>query len=358
MSRKPRLIIITAILAVTLVLFFHLYSAKILKSGKTVEGKNLKKNGPVTNPEKTESSSKDRIPDPPAVKTPFANDNKVSFTELNGQISIQIKRIADSPHLKKEYREFTKKNKLTVSEKSYIDFVRAKILFETSRDCGLWHIQWDITNRNPDSDNIWAQWKNSTGKDFNMKATAIAECDEISALYAFLCRKQGVGGVGLFWPTNNHTVAVWKLKSAEGKEIRIVVPTTQIFLENRGLFGKTKFDPWKQPAVYDYTRDDIPGSYLIPASLADFFIIQMEKYGGASEEVLHYLRNMRESVFLGYISRQEAAKEVTGIRNEYMEDILRQKKETSDAIDTKVSYEDIFAMDYFLKDFLDEKAGR
>ena len=355
MLRKPGIIIIIALLAVTSVLFLYLYSGKLLRFGKTAEGKNHTKKVSITKTGNNESSSKDKIPDPPVIKTPFADGNKVSFTELNDEMSRQIKKIANSPNLKEEYREFTAKNKLPVLEKLYLEFVRAKILFEVSRDCGLWHIQWDITNREPNSDNIWAQWKKLTGKDFTRKVTAVAECDEISALFAFLCKKQGVSGTGLFWPTNNHTIAVWKLRSTEGKEIRIVVPTTQIFLQNRGLFGKTKFDPWKQPAIYDYTRDDIPDSYLIPAGLANFFIIQMEKYGGASEEVLHYLRNMRESVLLGYISPQNAIKEITAIRNEYLEDILRQKSENPDTADIRSSYDDIYAMDYFLKDFLEKK---
>ncbi len=352
MSKKNRVITIGAIFTATLILISFFYSGKEFEPGKTIEGNNLLKNVSVTKTVKLESSSRNKIPVLPAITTPFTEKDYVSFGGFNDEISRQIKRISGSPILKEEYREFTVKNNLPVSEKSYLDFVRAKVLFEASRDCGLWHIQWNITNREPNSDNIWAQWKKQNAKDFNRKVTAIAECDEISALYAFLCKKQGVGGVGLFWPTNNHTVAVWKLKISVGKEVRIVVPTTQIFLENKGLFGKTKFDPWKQPAIYDYTRDDVPDSYLIPAGLANFFIIQMEKYGGASEEVLHYLRNMRESVFLGYISQQDAVYEVTGIRNEYLEDILRKKEENPKM---RFSYSDIYAMNYFLKDFLQAK---
>lgn len=353
MNRNIRMLIVNLLLFLSLISLFFLYFTKKQEFRIYSPDKTTSKNSVINEPVKNAASTEKELPNPPAIMTPFAGKDYITLSRFNDEIGKHAKKAAGSSILKEEFRKFAAKNSLPSSEKSYMDFVKAKILFEASRDGGLWHIRWDITNQEPNSDNIWAQWKKQSGKDFNKKATAIAECDEISALYAFLCKKQGVNGVGLFWPTNNHTVAVWKLKSVKGKEIRITVPTTQIFLENKGLFGKTKFDPWKQPAIYDYTRDDISDSYLIPAELADFFIIQMEKYDGASEEVLNYLRYMRESVFLGCITPQEAAREVTKIRDEYLEDILRQKKENPDK---KVSYQDIYAMNYFLKDFLSDKS--
>jgi hypothetical protein len=68
-------------------------------------------------------------------------------------------------------------------------------------------------------------------------ATASAECDELSALDAFLAGRAGVKGVGLFWPFANHTVAVWVVRPAERPVIRLVVPTSQIFLKETDSLG-------------------------------------------------------------------------------------------------------------------------
>ena len=54
--------------------------------------------------------------------------------------------------------------------------------------------------------------------------------DELSALYAFFAGRAGIRGVGLFWPYPNHTVDVWVLRPAGSPPVRVVVPTSQIFL--------------------------------------------------------------------------------------------------------------------------------
>jgi len=56
--------------------------------------------------------------------------------------------------------------------------------------------------------------------------------------------------VGLLWPASNHTVAVWVLHPSRGPVIRIVVPTTQIFLNENDFFDTRKFDPWRQKTIY------------------------------------------------------------------------------------------------------------
>jgi len=86
--------------------------------------------------------------------------------------------------------------------------------------------------------------------------TATAECDELSALFAFLAGRAGVRSIGLLWPYPNHTVAVWTVGS-----VRVVIPTTQIFLEESDYWGTKKFDPWRQKAIYEYIRRDVPDSF-------------------------------------------------------------------------------------------------
>ncbi|HET6585238.1 MAG TPA: hypothetical protein VFG69_17390 [Nannocystaceae bacterium] len=153
----------------------------------------------------------------------------------------------------------------------YRDYVRVKLVFESARDGGLWQIQWRITNREPRSDAIWTQWQGLTdapGDD----ATASAECDELSALFAFLVRRLGVENVGLFWPVWNHVVAVWTVADRDGAPVRIVVPTSQIFLDDAQSLGTRGFDPGKQKTIYEYRRRDAKPTLALPAALARFLV--------------------------------------------------------------------------------------
>lgn len=141
------------------------------------------------------------------------------------------------------------------------------------------------------------------------ESTATAECDELSALYAFLVERAGVKTVGLFWPAPNHTVAVWVVRPASGPLIRVVVPTSQIFLDENDFFDTKKFNPWRQKTIYEYTRRDVPDSFELPKPLFDFFLQQVDKYGGASDVTLQKLRYLREGVFLRVWTPEQAARE-------------------------------------------------
>jgi hypothetical protein len=145
--------------------------------------------------------------------------------------------------------------------------------------------------------------------------TASAECDELSALYAFLVGRAGVKGVGLFWPASNHTVAVWVLHPAGGSAVRVVVPTSQIFLDVTDSFGTRKFNPWRQKSIYEYRRRDVSDLFTLPKPLFDFFIMQIDKYAGASDSTLQQLRYLREGVFLKYWTAEEAARDTLGRRD-------------------------------------------
>jgi len=152
------------------------------------------------------------------------------------------------------------------------------------------------------------------GRPSVLKPTATAECDELSALYAFLAERSGIKTVGLFWPYPNHTVAVWVLHPATGLTIRVVVPTSQIFLTDSDTFDTKKFDPWRQKNIYEYTRRDAPDSSQIPKPLFDFFVQQTDKYGGASTATLQRLRYLREAVFLRAWTPEQAAQDALNRR--------------------------------------------
>jgi len=144
--------------------------------------------------------------------------------------------------------------------------------------------------------------------------TATAECDELSALYAFLVERAGVKSVGLLWPTSNHTVAVWVLQPTTGPVIRVVVPTSQIFLEETDSFDTGKFNPWRQKTIYEYTRRDVPDTFELPRPLAEFFLKQIDIYGGASDATLQRLRYVRDAVFVKTWTTEEAARDAQNRR--------------------------------------------
>jgi hypothetical protein len=142
-----------------------------------------------------------------------------------------------------------------------------------------------------------------------LESTATAECDELSALYAFLVEQAGIKGVGLFWPAPNHTVAVWAVHPAAGPVVRVVVPTTQILLDETDRFDTKKFDPYRQKTIYEYTRRDVPVSFELPKAIIEFFLQQVDKYGSATDATLQQLRYLREGVILRSWSPEQAARE-------------------------------------------------
>lgn len=210
-----------------------------------------------------------------------------------------------SPAVRADYLALLRAQGLSEQQLPYPDFAWLRLLFEASRDGGYWNLRWAITDREPNSDAIWRQWQalRAPAPD---RATAVAECDELSAFYATLARLGGVDGVGLLWPTSNHTVAVWS-RPGPPRETRIVVPTTLIFLGRNDSFGSRGFDPWKQKRIYPYTRADIAPAQRLPPALAGFLIAQADRYADASGLGLQRLRELREGVLKGALGAADAA---------------------------------------------------
>jgi hypothetical protein len=205
------------------------------------------------------------------------------------------------------FASFSAAHGLSPASIRYSDFVVVRLLFEATRDAGFWNLHWTITNQPPNSDNVWRQWE-GVRKPSPLTPTASAECDELSALYAFLAERAGIKGIGLFWPYANHTVAVWVVHPADRPVFRVVVPTSQIFLDETDFFDTRKFNPWRQKTIYEYTRRDVPESFELPKALADYFLRQVDRYAGASDVTLQKLRYLREGVFLEAWSPHEAAR--------------------------------------------------
>jgi hypothetical protein len=99
------------------------------------------------------------------------------------------------------------------------------------------------------------------------------------------------------------------VRPTTGSVVRVVVPTSQIFLDEKDMLDTKKFDPWRQKTIYEYTRRDAPDSFELPKALFDFFLQQVDKYGGASDLTLQKLRYLREGVFSRAWTPEQAARE-------------------------------------------------
>jgi len=194
----------------------------------------------------------------PAEQAPSALS--ANLAQLISTIHERAKSLENTRGMRLSFQSFTTAYKLPPQSVSYSDYVVARLLYEATRDAGFWNLHWTITDQPPNSDNIWRQWKQVT-RASPVVPTAAAECDELSALYAFLAGRAGIKGVGLFWPFPNHTVAVWVMHPPNRDTIRVVIPTSQIFLEVTDSLDTRKFNPWKQKTIYEYTRRDAPDAY-------------------------------------------------------------------------------------------------
>jgi hypothetical protein len=208
-----------------------------------------------------------------------------------------------APAVVRDYAAFVADHALTDTPELFRDYVRVKLAFEATRDGGWWYLRWKVTNEKPNSEKIWKQWGRAAvpSSDAPSQPTAVAECDELSALFAFVVRRLGVRRVGLLWPVWNHVVAVWTVQPdpASTQSVRIVVPTSQIFLPSQESLGPGAFDPYRQKTIYTYARRDVKPQHRLPVDLARFFVMQAHRFGGLSQVEQQQRRNARSVVLDG-----------------------------------------------------------
>lgn len=191
-------------------------------------------------------------------------------------------------------RRFLERHHLDETPERVRDYVVVRTLFELARDGGPWRLRWAVTNREPSAKDLWRAWVSAPPDDAGTGASATAECDELSALHAGLARRLGVRGVGLFWPTWNHTITAWE----PAPKVRVLLPTTQIFQPCDATFDDTTFDGTVQKTVFEFPAGDVPDRFVVPAKLAVFLLDQVTQYAGASLDVLATLR-IRRAIRLG-----------------------------------------------------------
>ncbi|MBC8071985.1 MAG: hypothetical protein IAG13_26895 [Deltaproteobacteria bacterium] len=198
--------------------------------------------------------------------------------------------LEDEPAVQDDYARLVAQHGLLDTPELRHDYVRVRMIFESARDGGLWSLRWDITNRDPDSKAIWAQWRKASSPITG--ASAVAECDELSALFAHLVYRLGVRKVGLFWPVWNHVVAVWTVPGEHGP-VRLVVPTSQIFLDDDASLGTDGFDPRKRKHIYEYRGKDVHGDTELPAALVRELVERTWTDADRSHAELQRRRNAR-----------------------------------------------------------------
>jgi len=221
--------------------------------------------------------------DPPA---------SVSFGVWVGALT-ELLDTVPAPAIEGEYAQFITSHALPAHDPQlYEDFRRVRLLFEALRDGGFWHLRWAVTDQYPSSKLIWQAWsRNPVHPDF-AEPSATAECDELSALFGMLARHVGVHNVGLFYPTWNHTIAVWAPLEGKRKTALVQLPTTQIFLDCAGGFDKTSFHT-SLKNIERYPNGDVRADAAIPHARAEWLLHQIRAYAGASPALWSLMRAKR-----------------------------------------------------------------
>ncbi len=239
----------------------------------------------------------------------------VSPIAANVRFDVWLGRLLDvidhapAPTVEREFVAFATERGLDVNDLALRrDFRRVRLLFEATRDGGFWRLRWRITNEKPSSRNIWQQWRDKpVANNFGVDS-ATAECDELSALLGMLAKHAGITNVGLFYPTWNHTIAVWAPLAGQTKTPLVQLPTSQIFLGCDAGFDQTTFAT-KRTNIQAYPAFDLRPYSLLPAARGEWMIEQVRRYAGGSAELWSLVRAHRAYVLdssMGECNQQRA----------------------------------------------------
>src|SRR6185295_4704067 len=78
---------------------------------------------------------------------------------LVGSFRATAKRLEATSGMREGFERLAATSGISTQKLRYADFVVVRLLFESTRDAGLWNLHWAITDRPPNSDNIWSQWQ-------------------------------------------------------------------------------------------------------------------------------------------------------------------------------------------------------
>jgi len=237
---------------------------------------------------------------PAAAQAPraVAASDGVTFADLLEQIDAELGQVPVHKY-RADYDAFVVRHKIADPPPSLLtDYVRLRMLNEAVRDGGIFRLRWDITNQEPSSKRIWAQWFIQPVAQAFGAASAVAECDELSGLLGLFARRLEIGRVGLFYPTWNHTIAAWQPALPGNRRTTLVlIPTTQIFLTCNDSFDTTSF-PTTRKSIEVYPLRDMRDTDLVPRPRADWLIGELHAYVKASPELLSLVR-LRRALAMG-----------------------------------------------------------
>jgi hypothetical protein len=87
------------------------------------------------------------------------------------------------------------------------------------------------------------------------------------------------------------------------KPVRVVVPTSQVFLDDAQSLDTKAFNPWLQKNIFDYKRADVSAAQdTLDADFARAMIQAVQNSVGLSQADLHKQRNAVE-----YAQRQQGS---------------------------------------------------
>lgn len=228
---------------------------------------------------------------PPEPRPPAFVGKSVTVAQLLVALEQEALALEERSDVRVDYHAFLEQFSLPDGEQLFHDYVRVKLIFEATREGGLWDLRWDITNEQPNSEKIWARWaQHETASERGAAPSATAECDELSALFAYFAYRLGVRNLGLMWPTGNHVIAVWTIHREDKRPLRVNVPTSQVWLDDEDGLGTDSFNPYKQKTIYEYRRRDVSLEFELPTPFANFMIEQVRSVDSWAQEDLSQRR--------------------------------------------------------------------
>jgi hypothetical protein len=184
----------------------------------------------------------------------------------------------DSVELRAAFRTLLQRHKLSEVDFPWEQYRSLRLAFEATRDGGFFGARWDITNREPSSKVLWSALAEGQ--------PVVGECDELSVWMTEFACAWGVRNAGLYWPTWNHTIVASEPKPG----VRILWPTTQIFLSCDSDLDPPEFNPRKQKRVFACPANSGAGAMEIRSAWVQDLIKRFAVHALAGPTVWDLLR--------------------------------------------------------------------
>ena len=85
--------------------------------------------------------------------------SETTLLHLVEMVRSRAKTLESSSGMRESFQSFTSSYKIAPGSISYSDFVIVRLLYEATRDAGLWNMHWTITEYAAEFRSVWRQWK-------------------------------------------------------------------------------------------------------------------------------------------------------------------------------------------------------